>query len=561
MSSPPSPPSSRESNGSPTRDNLEPDRDRQRLESTADGTPKAPPNDGVGAGETDESTWATFARPPPGFDLDAAVQTIKQRNGEFSLDPADAVEESVEEEIARQIAELEEIRGVPTTDKEKQRIAKTIRSLREGGWLEGLKLQLAGSDTVPIEYFNRLVAEHENTIAKVAQIKADADLQVTKKAAQAKALEDENGRLQERIETLTAQKRDLKDGLVECRQTGKDLLEELHKAKHLGESRLQAIDELKKELDSAWTNLEAARQRGDNHKNEAQSLRRQKMISDQMAQVSTDKIRRLESENKDLLEHKRELANPEGLEKQISGLTTGLAERDETIRLLKARLAEVSSASSSGHDDAAVRRSIKELQARCRELRAERDMHRDKWAKQIVSDNPDLAEFWGAVETTNREMVQLYRSIERLSRILGLGDRVLDVPEIVEKIIEQVTASVTNVLETPELTVLGLRTSNAVAQVQIEAMQRELNRASLYWAEDDIKARMSVVADEEVEGRVSAQTRAYREERQNLLNHIHDAQAAFMALAEGSADREAIEALVDRFLRPESLLPGAKSPA
>ncbi|KAI2623815.1 hypothetical protein GGS21DRAFT_533478 [Xylaria nigripes] len=38
-----------------------------------------------------------------------------------------------------------------------------------------------------------------------------------------------------------------------------------------------------------------------------------------------------------------------------------------------------------------------------------------------------------------------------------------------------------------------------------------------------------------------------------LLTHIFDAQFEFLALAERSDNRDAIEALVDRFLQPTSL--------
>lgn len=116
-----------------------------------------------------------FARPPSDFDIEKAKAAFLKAHGTRVSQPSGAMEESVEDEIARKTAELEEVRNALMTDTEKARIADRVQVLRDRGWLEGLKLQLVNMNTVPIEYFNRLVAEHEQTIVKVAQINSAAE--------------------------------------------------------------------------------------------------------------------------------------------------------------------------------------------------------------------------------------------------------------------------------------------------------------------------------------------------------------------------------------------------
>ncbi|KAI8954208.1 hypothetical protein F4801DRAFT_533489 [Xylaria longipes] len=622
-----------------------------------------------------------FARPPPDFDPEQVGAAFLEGHGQGLLNPADAIEESVEDEIERKIAELKKARDGPVTDKEKERIANKIRTLREGGWLEGLKLQLAGKDAVPIEYFNRLVAEHENTIVKVAQINARADQKVAEKDAQIEALMNGSGKDSNAEDStllnnavLRQDNLNLKGGLEKCLRRGAEMQKEIQrlntelqqeKSKPHGNVDAQGalaecngrVNELQSQLDSAKRDLETARGTASRFYNEMQSheqqkldsLQRERGLKDEIKQLTEDgksmndilaknkkeqttcraMVQSLERENKKLKdaaagqggpndsegfqrriselevggakckaevarlkrensklqaeisnrdakvksldrENKRlkdaaalqgEPNDPEGLRNRILELQLELAQRDENITALEAELAQARDASSPAQDGTAPQEPINELQARCRELRDARDTYRNKWARQVAvavaggnaGGNAPLIEFWQAVENTDREMKALYQGIERLGRVLGLTNVVLDTPQVLDRIITAVTGSVTNEKETLQLAVLNLRNVNLSARIQIETLERQLDRAQLGRTEDEVRVQLRAVHEDEVERRVSVRTQTYREHRRSILAHVLNARAEFLALADTSASRDAIENLVDRFLQPTSL--------
>ncbi|KAI0453452.1 hypothetical protein F5B21DRAFT_479360 [Xylaria acuta] len=626
-----------------------------------------------------------FARPPPDFDPEQAGVPFREGHGQGLLNPADAIEESVEDEIARKIAELEKARNGPVTDNEKERIANKIRSLREGGWLEGLKLQLAGKDAVPIEYFNRLVAEHEHTIVKVARINARADRKVAERDAQIAALMNDNGDDSNGGDNSTLlngailkeENQNLKDELARCRQHGTDMEKEIRRlntelkragveediygaSPTISSNDLKGalakcngrVTELQSQLVSAKRDLQTARGTASRYYDEIQTHRQQKIdslqrergLKDEIVQLRKDNkrlsdmlaknkeeqttchamIKSLERENKKLkdaaavqrgpqggpndeglrrriseletgqtkcraevdrlkresskLQAERSNCNtrveslekenralkdaaalqgepndPEGLRRRIQELQAELAQRDETIRALEAELAQARDASTPGQDGAAPQEPRDELRARCAELRNARDMYRNRWARQVVAGNEPLVQFWQAVENTDREMKELYQGIERLGRVLGLTNVALDTPQVLDRIVTDVTGAVTNEKSTLQLAVLNLRNVNLLARIQIETLERQLDRAQLNRSEDEVRIQLGAVNEREVERRVSLRTQTYREHRRSIIAHIFNAQIEFRALAETSGDRIAIEALVERFLQPTSL--------
>ncbi|KAF2967651.1 hypothetical protein GQX73_g5932 [Xylaria multiplex] len=620
---------------------------------------------------TDSSSTANdFARPPPGFDLEQAKKEFSTRYGQGLFDPADGVEESVEDEITRKIADLEAA-GVAVTGKDKKLIANKIRSLREGAWLENLKLRLVGKDTVPIEYFNRLVAQHENTIVQVTWINIEGGRKLKEKDAQIEGLRNLNSKLSGDDSTplnnaiLQDENNDLKEKLAKCQKHGKKLENRLQglrdelqserskpKGDTNGDSALaeckNRVGDLQKQLDSANQSLETARKTASKHYNNVQSLRQQlieirrrergvkdeaiklrkeiKDLSDALAltqdlnEVNTlkgrlvkseleranckAKVEALEKENRDLKNAATTQGQPsdseatqrrmEAMQRRIAELRTELAGsngkltslerenqrlkddaaaradptdpkqrigdllaevrvRDENIKALEALLDQARDNSPRGGDSDNPQGSVAELQARCAALRAESEMYRERWARGVTNDNPALAQFWGAVENTSQEIKQLYQGIARLGNILGLTDGVLDTPAILEKIITQVSLSTTEDRHTPQLTILSLRNTNLIAQVRIESLLRDLDRAALSRSPDEVRASLRAVDEQEMERRVSTRTQTFRNHRRAILGHIFDAQAEFLALAERSGDRDAIEALVDRFLQPGSL--------
>ncbi|KAI0446224.1 hypothetical protein F4803DRAFT_568796 [Xylaria telfairii] len=632
-----------------------------------------------------------FARPPPDFNPETAGAAFLEGHGQGLQNPADAIEESVEDEIARKIAEVEKAKNGPLTNGEKERIANKIRSLREGGWLESLKLQLVGKNSVPIEYFNRLAAEHENTIARVAQINARADRRVAERDAEIEALlnlsenennsgrdssmllnnqiltgdnqilRDENALFSDEIKNLKVENKKLKDNLERCQQRGTEmqnetqrLQTELQQQKNAdGQDELakcnDRVNELQSELDSTKTALTTSRGTASKYYDEIQAFRQQRIDLMQREQGNKDEIRRLREDVKNLTrilaESKKELAacaaklldqefklaragsnnsdglrqriseleaerkkypaevdrlrqvnsklrteqskcndrvaslvkendglrnaaalqgepnDPDDLRRRILELQAELARRDEVIRNLEAELAQARAAPQPGQDGAPPQEPMNELQARLLELRNARDMYRNRWARLMAAGGAagpgaatpqQLTEFWQAVESTDTEIKELYRGIDRLGRVLGLTN-ILDTPQVLDRIITAVEAAVTNEQETLQLVVLNLRNVNLLARVQIETLERQLDRAQLGRSEDEVRAQLGVVQEDEVERRVSIRTQTYRDHRRRIIAHIFDAQNEFLALAETSGDRDAIEALVDRFLQPTSL--------
>ncbi|KAI0875643.1 hypothetical protein GGS24DRAFT_281745 [Hypoxylon argillaceum] len=554
-----------------------------------------------------------FARPPPDFDPSQGAALFSAVQARDLSNPARGVEESVEDEVKRKIAELEEARGRPVTGEEKERIAKRIRSLREGGWLEGLKRQLIGQKTVPMEYFNRLVAEHENTIAIVAQINATADRKVTEKDAVIENLKNGGGRnpdndpvlLENKL--LQYEKTDLKDQLGESEKDKTELQDQLQKlndelqqekSKSQGNNEVgNALAECNQRANDLQQQLDTARETSSRYYNEAQDLQQQKAEAVTREQVNKDEIRRLREETKifsdaiasgkiasdnlqkrisdleaecvngnakvkaqeeeiEKLKNVAALGGPadaEGLRKRTQELEVELAKRDDTITSLKAQLVQARNPPASSQSEATPQESNAQLQARCAELRAQSDMYRDKWARGVVAGNAPLVEFWQTVDNTKKEINRLYVGVEKLCRALGIADGVLDIPETLDRIVNQVTGSSSDLVDTPLITILNLRTANSLAQIQIETLQRQLDRAQLGKTEDEIKGDLRLVDEEELERRVTLRTQMYRQYRGTLLTHIFEAQFAFLSLADKSADRDAIEALVEQFLEPTSL--------
>ncbi|KAI5855007.1 hypothetical protein GGS23DRAFT_590364 [Durotheca rogersii] len=77
--------------------------------------------------------------------------------------------EDVAEEAERAIANWEQIKGYKATPEQREKIISKKIRLRSMEWLEGIKNELQGKETVPIAWFNRLVAENERVICFVAK--------------------------------------------------------------------------------------------------------------------------------------------------------------------------------------------------------------------------------------------------------------------------------------------------------------------------------------------------------------------------------------------------------
>ncbi|KAI1353519.1 hypothetical protein F5Y01DRAFT_312714 [Xylaria sp. FL0043] len=490
-----------------------------------------------------------FARPPSNFNAERAKGDFIRGHGQGLLNPADAVDESVEDEIKRKTTELEKAKGSPVTDKEKEKISNRIRSLREGAWLESLKFQLVGKDVVPIKYFNRLVAEHEAIILKVAGINSRAERKVAREHAEVVSFKKQLDSAKESLEAAcqTISERDdevqllrqheadsrsreqgLKDQIIQLRMENEDLDNALHQSKASGQYSDPTNEILRRRIGELEAELEPS-------KSTAKLLEFENMYLKRASQTHH--------------------GDPNSLQKQIEALQAEISSRDGAIKTLQSQLHD---SPPTEQDRIITEEPPTALQARCAELRAARDEYKSLWAGKVVANDATLVQFWEAVEATTQEINQLYRGIDRLGRVLGLTTQVLDTPSVLDKIIAHVVLPGDDENLTPQLSLLHLRNANAIAQIQIEELKRELGKAQLVKSDDEIRAQLRIVDEDELEKRVTIRTQTYRKQRQAILSHIFDAQAKFLALADRSADKAAIEALVDQFLQPTAL-PGIRS--
>ena len=168
-----------------------------------------------------------FVSPPSGFDHN----NTEDREGEdASIEGGH--EDPIESIIERKIADLKKLREV--SPEEEDRLREKIRKQESGRWLEAIKLELVGKNSVPIEYFNRLVAENENSIGYVARHTARSDQMLEEKDAKIKDL-------QQKVRSVD----DTKDKLEKCQAHG---AESDAKIKDL-EQKVKSADDTKDELE------------------------------------------------------------------------------------------------------------------------------------------------------------------------------------------------------------------------------------------------------------------------------------------------------------------------
>ncbi|KAI1366207.1 hypothetical protein F5Y08DRAFT_351968 [Xylaria arbuscula] len=581
-----------------------------------------------------------FARPPPDFDPEQAKAEFLKTAGKSFLDPRDEVEESVEDEIQRKISELEKAKDGPVAAEEKEKIARKVRFLREGAWLEGLKLELTGRDAVPIEYFNRIVAENEDSIRKVAQINSKAERELAKKDAQIKdlktssgqsiKLQDELTKSEQRGDALEIEVRKLKveldrknakpketaaekDALTKCKRQVAELQKSLKAANGDLVNARDTLSKRHEEVESLKQQKADGREREDGLKAQARDLMNQikertdasNQSSALQKQIDQSKLERadcqakiaaLEGENKKLKDAAEAQKEPDDLHKRIAELEAGWAECKDKVKALEDENKSLKNASQGSSAEpnntgdlgdlqkqiarlevkimkrdesiTALQTQLKhkyaglpkgspsELQAHCITLRNSRDTYRNRWARGVTANSANLLMFWEAVESTNLEIKKLYDGVRRLGNALGLTGEVLDTPDAIDKILAKVSEQLSAEVDehgTPQISILHLLTANTNAKVIIETLMRELDKARIGKSPDETKVQLRVVEEETVEQRVSTRTQTYRGHRGSIINHIYQAQSEFLQLADRSADKDAIKALVNRFLQPYSL--------
>ncbi|OTA98740.1 hypothetical protein M426DRAFT_258135 [Hypoxylon sp. CI-4A] len=117
-----------------------------------------------------------FAKPALDFEIDDSLadrvrDLYRQTEGSVANPTGSRVD--VEQEGRNQVEGVERQNGRKVTEEERKKIMEKVRNARGGSWLQGAKEQLVGETVVPIEWFNRLVAENERSIGFLADRMAE----------------------------------------------------------------------------------------------------------------------------------------------------------------------------------------------------------------------------------------------------------------------------------------------------------------------------------------------------------------------------------------------------
>ncbi|KAI1327212.1 hypothetical protein F5Y16DRAFT_399563 [Xylariaceae sp. FL0255] len=481
-----------------------------------------------------------FSLPPPGFNPEEQKQhfadLFQQINGDGSLPVDGASEESIEDEIARTTKRLEDIRNRPLTKEEQDRIADGIHTMRQGGWLAGVKLVLEGQKHVPIEWFNRLVGQHEATIPYLAQkLSSVTD----------KTLQDERDALKAQLNERQQHNKELEDKLKKAEKENQATTDD----KGLIDCQDQ-VAKLQAQLAAAHLDLQTARDTAsrfyDENENLRQQLANQNVVKDEARRLRADnekgdkEVKRLNDEIQSL---KMQLAaaqhNPTNTNSPPAGSGSFTPENGPVAQ---------------ANSDAGLQARIDELTAQVKVLANQRDYFKDKWVTNFVKDDANLREFYTAVETSRGETRQFYKSLDVLGQALGMADKGLSPAEMLDDILKTVTVSTAN-HTTLQLQKMQLKFSLLNAELDNQLLQDQLDAANNAQTDDQIKLALGIVEEEEVERRVAARTQTYKNYQRQLIDHMLNARTAFRDHAEsiGFVEGTALNLLVDRFLEVSTL--------
>ncbi|RYP00507.1 hypothetical protein DL764_006499 [Monosporascus ibericus] len=131
-----------------------------------------------------------FVSPTSGFDPadNEHIRRMYEKRKCKSLLQEDEPEDRIQAIIKQKIDAVKKLRDV--NPEGEQRMADKIRKLESGRWLSAVRSEVVGQTTVPIEYFNRLVAENERCIGYVAKHTARSDRMIQEREAKVKELEE-----------------------------------------------------------------------------------------------------------------------------------------------------------------------------------------------------------------------------------------------------------------------------------------------------------------------------------------------------------------------------------
>ncbi|KAI2605914.1 uncharacterized protein GGS25DRAFT_498593 [Hypoxylon fragiforme] len=522
-----------------------------------------------------QGTLAGFSVADPGFDPanKGSIGAHYVGTGGTGIhDDPHGIEEDIESEIAKAIADFEAAKGSAASDEERDRITTTIRSLRESGWLEGAKTQLEGKDSVPIAWFNRVVAENERYITHIAQ---KMEAQAGERADWVKQLDVATANDEERNRQMTH----LEDQVSQI-QVNNDILQaELD----LLRTEKAQLEDDKKELQTHLDDCTSHRTRLDSEISVAHQQRRdlQDRFDDLTQQLKDSRGR--ETALKDQQRTQDQAVSD--LQKQVDDLNKKLADHNAQLQGTVSS-SRTPAAGGGGTKPKPSPKSSPERKPRkpkafdikklMQEIRDAKAANRDvaDWLDAVfarymgdVADANHLRDFWAAVEAMRRDCGGLQAKIVSLYHKLGFPDdpaRPLTGEQALDEMIAHVDKQPGDDLrlQVYALKLAGdtqterMRTRTELVRVNTLEMQLDLAKTT-DTLERETRMRYGVHNDAEVDRRVDARTQMFRDQRRAILDRVFGASHELHRIAQRTTttpqSRADIEAVRTKYLNAMSL--------
>ncbi|KAL7623311.1 hypothetical protein AAE478_006992 [Parahypoxylon ruwenzoriense] len=476
----------------------------------------------------DLGTRYGFSMPDSDFDP-ADNEDIKahyrSKEAGRALADEDGTEETVEEEARRTVADWEKEVGRKATDEERERMMAKVRRIRSGGWLEGAKKDLVGKTTVPISWFNRLVAENERTIGFVSQMMDNNTKAKREKDEMIRKLQDEIQELGDGKSANNEGYDDCQERLDEMTEKATGLQRELDECKARGERLQDRIERQDAELRTVHNNVRARSEEIDHLRQQlGESRARERGLRDRIEEQD-DTIERC---GNDVFELEQKLEEAESKAKD-----SGSSERSD----IKPRKADGAKSNDTGED---------------KEGRMER-----------VARENGLREFWEVLQSTKNEMGEMQNRLLNFFGDLGFNDKEFSATEALNHLTEaldKLPRDVTNV-KLAAIRVMGelahVRMLLGFEKDRVATLRLQIeNRKTDEEVEHEIKMQYKIFNEEEIEKRVDERTQMYRMHRRDILDNIFEAYntlAVILMKCPDEATRTAIQDICQRCLSPTSL--------
>ncbi|OTA70552.1 hypothetical protein K449DRAFT_393545 [Hypoxylon sp. EC38] len=553
-------------------------------------------------------TFHGFAVPDPNFDptnTEYIREYYKKKEERGALNPEDGIEDDVEAEAMKVVAEWEKVEGREATEEERNRMMEKVRRIRRGNWLEGAKTQLVGKTEVPIAWFNRLVAENEACIGYVAKQMASVSKERQEMYTTIKDLRTTIKELEEgKFDANGAVYKGLRDELDKLRTENFALVEQNTKLQNdlakaplkLENDEVQSrIERLQAELNESYrqrqerderitfleTQQDESRQRERALKEQAE--KQDKRISDLIDQdFRSSEIIKLLNDERDGFQ-KRLTREKDEFQRQLT------QERDQFQRQLKniqkgngstpanptdpAGLTGTNdtTGSTGDFDTMAVLREIKRASEADSEVSAEAKQLIDRWLSR-VADKQNLQEFHTAVSEFRDNMAALQKRVVDFYKTLGAADDNIDAGEVLNRLEAHLKEQPKD--DPLKMVVWGLKQQCEIQlkdqKLQVEDLKNQTLRVELEMAKSDeqieteMKMAYNIFNDEELGKRVDSRTQVFRQHRREMLDNLFGAATTLTNIALRCPDertRRDIQQVMQQYLNPISLPgPSAQPP-